>query len=731
MTGSGSPVRVVVGVDGSGRTHALGQVARPAGDRVLWVHGRRPSGHAAEIIAELAAVDSSSLVVLDDAHTCPATVLDAVADAGWRGVDLALSRPPGVPDARVAAVEELALRRGRVVTLTGLDPTAARQLAARHGRALDGLDAVLAEAGGAAWIVAELAVGGSDPRALLPSVERRLSRLDPQCAHAARLWAVAEEVGVPPAHAVAAAVGDGRVVRVLWLAGLLDPRARVDGRDALVPAVAAALRVAMADDERTRHHVELLAAVAATGTPGAVPSAAVARALTGAPSDPADLAVPAVAAHRAGLDGRPARVVEHLLRTDDRDHRLLAVPALVATGRAQDARDLVAAAGESGAAPAVSLLAQATVALLDRPPQDAAPHLVEACEAAADRGASGILWPHSPAAVAAPVLVAAADARGAQRVLAAAVDARVAGSPGVARHRLLAEWVRLRAYGLGRSAVDPSAVTVSGHRDRSLATALRVGLARRRGDVVTVRDCGDEVDAALARHTVDLFDIEVVEELLVAAAWLGELRRVRAVLSDLEDAATAAPAMTGVGLAWIRLQVAIVGDDAAAAAAAATEVARAARSGTAGERQRAQAVAAEAWARALSGDVADEAVLDAVDRLAAVELPWEAGRLAGQAAVRVADPPTARRLLERARDLSDRPGPGAAAESAAGAGLSDREVAVARLVVAGSTHREIGAQLYISPKTVEHHVARIRVKVGARTRAEFLAALRTTLALDP
>jgi DNA-binding CsgD family transcriptional regulator len=49
-------------------------------------------------------------------------------------------------------------------------------------------------------------------------------------------------------------------------------------------------------------------------------------------------------------------------------------------------------------------------------------------------------------------------------------------------------------------------------------------------------------------------------------------------------------------------------------------------------------------------------------------------------------------------------------------------------VLTGRTHREIGAQLYIAPKTVEHHVARIRAKLGATTRAEFIAALRHVLA---
>ena len=59
--------------------------------------------------------------------------------------------------------------------------------------------------------------------------------------------------------------------------------------------------------------------------------------------------------------------------------------------------------------------------------------------------------------------------------------------------------------------------------------------------------------------------------------------------------------------------------------------------------------------------------------------------------------------------------------------LSEREQTVAQHVVDGLTHKEIGAQLYISPKTVEHHVAKIRQKLGATTRAEMLAALRTQL----
>jgi DNA-binding CsgD family transcriptional regulator len=83
-------------------------------------------------------------------------------------------------------------------------------------------------------------------------------------------------------------------------------------------------------------------------------------------------------------------------------------------------------------------------------------------------------------------------------------------------------------------------------------------------------------------------------------------------------------------------------------------------------------------------------------------------------------------MLERARELSslDIAASEGRSEASLG-GLSEREVEVARMVLAGGTYREIGSRLFISPKTVEHHVARIRTKLGATTRAEFVASLRT------
>ena len=51
------------------------------------------------------------------------------------------------------------------------------------------------------------------------------------------------------------------------------------------------------------------------------------------------------------------------------------------------------------------------------------------------------------------------------------------------------------------------------------------------------------------------------------------------------------------------------------------------------------------------------------------------------------------------------------------AGLSEREVEVLRLLARGQTNKQIAGQLFISAKTVQHHIAHIYAKVGISTRA--------------
>ncbi|MBB5897982.1 DNA-binding CsgD family transcriptional regulator/tetratricopeptide (TPR) repeat protein [Kutzneria kofuensis] len=59
------------------------------------------------------------------------------------------------------------------------------------------------------------------------------------------------------------------------------------------------------------------------------------------------------------------------------------------------------------------------------------------------------------------------------------------------------------------------------------------------------------------------------------------------------------------------------------------------------------------------------------------------------------------------------------------AALTRRETEIAHWVTQGLTSRQIAGKLYLSPRTVEHHIASIRAKFGVTTRAGIAAALLT------
>jgi DNA-binding CsgD family transcriptional regulator len=104
--------------------------------------------------------------------------------------------------------------------------------------------------------------------------------------------------------------------------------------------------------------------------------------------------------------------------------------------------------------------------------------------------------------------------------------------------------------------------------------------------------------------------------------------------------------------------------------------------------------------------------------------PWEAAALCVAAARRTDDPTATRELLGAGRGWRGR---GGRDRSAGPDDLSGREREIGRLILDGHTHREIGARLYISPKTVEQHVARLRQKLSVASRAELVSALRSRL----
>jgi DNA-binding CsgD family transcriptional regulator len=95
-----------------------------------------------------------------------------------------------------------------------------------------------------------------------------------------------------------------------------------------------------------------------------------------------------------------------------------------------------------------------------------------------------------------------------------------------------------------------------------------------------------------------------------------------------------------------------------------------------------------------------------------------------------------RKLARRARiplDAVCRPAPGevpAAARPAGRYGLTDRELVVLRLLTAGLTNAQIGAELFISPKTASVHVTSILRKLDATGRVQAAALAERVGLLD-
>ncbi|MFD0365457.1 LuxR C-terminal-related transcriptional regulator [Nocardia sp. GCM10030253] len=291
------------------------------------------------------------------------------------------------------------------------------------------------------------------------------------------------------------------------------------------------------------------------------------------------------------------------------------------------------------------------------------------------------------------------------------------------------------------AALQPDSLDI---RDQLLAHGVAVGLARRSGDHAALTRAWQAACPLFDDVDADLLTMLPIGELWLASIRLRDERRVAplvnaslALLRRLDQ-----PPAWANAFHWYGVQAAIAHESPADLLPHAQLLKAAAEAG-----DRHAAVLADAgrtWVLVLRGQVAVAPVRAAVAGLCEIGLTWDAARLASEAALAAADSATATALLKLARTVrSDarpqepaarppapavvpdgRQGSASAPATKAAAILSEREREVAELVLLGLTYREIGARLYISAKTVEHHVARIRRRIGARSRSELLSMLR-------
>ncbi|PRC45087.1 helix-turn-helix transcriptional regulator, partial [Mycobacterium sp. ITM-2017-0098] len=403
----------------------------------------------------------------------------------------------------------------------------------------------------------------------------------------------------------------------------------------------------------------------------------------------------------------------------------------LAVGDAAAAR---ATAQERPAGPPTSVaraarsITEGLVMTLDQPYPMAVARLGQAITG--DGGHAGVL-PDTPAALVTLAALHSGDPVRARSVIGRAVhnDAQPDRADAIfvtSRHRLLLGWAQMQDGQLAAAASAVPANTYSSlhRRDALWAAALHTAVARRSGDSGAMQKHWYSAMEVLAECSADVFTLLPLGELWVAAARMRQIDQLKhavdeafALLTSLGD-----PVLWSVPLHWAGVHAGILAnspDDVAPHGQALT--AATAHSSFA----KALAVAGRTWLRVLAGHVEVDDVTAAARALAQYGHTWDATRLAGQAALQTTDPRMSQAMLQLARDLKQAvasPEPVAAviADHAAvapsrpaparpaSARLSDREREVAELLLQGLPYRDIGAQLFIPAKTVEHHVARIR-----------------------
>ena len=438
-----------------------------------------------------------------------------------------------------------------------------------------------------------------------------------------------------------------------------------------------------------------------------------------------------VLAHR-GLLERSAEMcrwsADQLRWPGDRSY---AAVGLIGAGRLADAEKVLESSEETGpptsSTGAATQLASGVRESVAGSATGALSTLVRAASLIEPKGTAPV--PDSPAALAALVALHCGELDVAESTLDKVLESGAGGALLQNRHRLLAAWLPLvRGDTItARAKVPP--VAENAVRDRLMAVAIAAGIASRDNDMAMLANARTLARQVVAEHTVDLFSLLPLGELVVAAARLRDLDWIEPYLTEAESLLERLgnPPLWTAMLRWKRLQAAIVLEEPGEMrvfAAGLTEFAEH------NPLAAAMAEAAAMWLRVLDGEVDHERTENAARALHAAGMAWDGARLAGQAALRTSDRPAMLALLECARSLQGKPQrPRAVQTSGTDAELlSEREKEVAELVVAGLTYKQVGKRLFISAKTVEHHISRIKQRLGCTNREALLTRLRELVA---
>lgn len=351
--------------------------------------------------------------------------------------------------------------------------------------------------------------------------------------------------------------------------------------------------------------------------------------------------------------------------------------------------------------------------------------------------------PELPAVIAAAAAIHFGDTLTARSTLA---DALTGGHGGPWAQRRLLLWQAFTAVhdvrpadarrSRDRAHAQPG---IPSPRDRLLDQAVQVALVRRYGDETALAAAWAEARPALNRVDIDLFLLLPLCEFVSAAAKVGDADSIEQPFTQALQLVQrlGEPALWSPHVHWAGIQRGILTNRPDALVPHGHALVAASRHSSVAT---ALAHAGRVWTAVLAGTVDPDAVEESARALAAMGLAWDAARLAGHGAGRSEDRRISARLLACARELHPNdPTREVADPTTSGHSpdedrsdpvsglLSDREREVARLVLQGKTYAQIGEVTFISPRTVEHHIAHIRRRIGADSRSEMITKLRILL----